>query len=238
MSQPIVQGCKHQAGDLSKIPSGEIENFVRKEISYFLSDRDNIQQYITNFDVHKQKMILSKASTFDLTNNFIRAILAKVVLYKEKVEIIICKEQLIKGLEAIITGKLLLDEAKNNPEELITITRDVRISTTSRNGSVLIVNNAKRKEVNINPFLVKIIAKSHYWNKLFDEGKAESSRDIQKLEGHNNNNYVKEILRLKFLAPEIVEAILNGTQPRDLTADKLRKIKTIDWQEQRKILNY
>lgn len=131
-----------------------------------------------------------------------------------------------------------MDEAKHNPEEPIIITRDVRISTTSRNGNVLIVNNVESKEVNINPFLVKIIAKSHYWNKLIEEGKAEGSRDIQKLEGHNNNNYVKEILRLKFLAPKIVEAILNRTQPRDLTADKLRKIKTIDWQEQIKILNF
>ena len=238
MSQPIVQGCKHQAGDLSKIPSGEIENLVRKEISNFLADKDRSQEYIADFDVHKQKMILSKAPAFYLTNNFIRAILAKVVLYKEKVEIIICKVQLIKGLESIITGELLLDEAKHNPEEPIIITREVRISTTSRNGSVLIVNNAESKEVNINPFLVKIIAKSYYWNKLIDEGKAQSSRDIQRLEGHNNNNYVKEILRLKFLAPEIVEAILNGKQPRDLTADKLRKIKTIDWQEQMKILNF
>jgi len=142
MSQPIVQGCKHQAGDLSKIPAGEVENLVRKEISDFLSDRDKIQEYISDFDVHKQKLILSKASTFDLTNNFIRTILAKVVLYKDKVEIIICKDQLIKGLESIITGELLLDEAKHNPEETIIISRNIRISTTSRNGSVLIVNRA------------------------------------------------------------------------------------------------
>jgi len=102
----------------------------------------------------------------------------------------------------------------------------------------LIVNNAKTQETNINPFLIKIIAKSYHWNKLIEEGKAESSRDIQRLEGHNNNNYVKEILRLKFLAPVIVEAILNGTQPIDLTADKLRKIKTFDWKEQKRLLNF
>jgi len=49
---------------------------------------------------------------------------------------------------------------------------------------------------------------------------------------------IKEVLRLKFLAPDIVETILNGTQPKDLTADKLRKIKTLDWQEQKKQLNF
>jgi hypothetical protein len=49
---------------------------------------------------------------------------------------------------------------------------------------------------------------------------------------------VKELLRLKFLAPDIVEAILNGAQPIDLTADKLRKLKTVDWREQKRILNF
>lgn len=67
----------------------------------------------------------------------------------------------------------------------------------------MIVNNGENKEVNINPFLVKVIAKAYYWNKLINEGKARGSNDIQKMENHNNNNYVKEILRLKFLAPDI-----------------------------------
>ena len=77
-----------------------------------------------------------------------------------------------------------------------------------------------------------------FFSKLIEEGKAQSSIDIQKIEKHNNSNYIKEVLRLKFLAPDIVETILNGTQPKDLTADKLRKIKTLDWQEQKKQLNF
>ncbi|OGI00332.1 MAG: hypothetical protein A2Y25_01745 [Candidatus Melainabacteria bacterium GWF2_37_15] len=238
VSQSLMQGNKHQAGELSKIPAGEIENLVKQEISCFLADKNNLQEYITDFDVHKQKEILSKVINMELRSSFIRGILAKITFFKEKVEIIICKNQLIKGLESIITGDSLLDVAKFDPEHPIIITRNIRISTTSRNGGVLIVNNSENKEININPFLIKIIAKSYYWNKLIEEGKAESSRDIQRLEGHNNNNYVKEILRLKFLAPEIVESILNGTQPKDLTTDRLRKIRTLDWQEQKRILNF
>jgi len=238
VSQAIIQGNINKAGTITKIPAGEIENFVQKQIKDFLADKDKLQEYISEFDVHKQKTIISEASKFDLTNNFIRAILAKIVLYKEKVEIIICKNQLIKGLESFITGTAFLDETKPDTEYPIKIIRNIRISTTSRNGSVLVVNNAEKKEVNINPFLVKIIAKSYYWNKLINEGKARGSNDIRKMDNDNNNNYVKEILRLKFLAPSIIESILNGTQPIDLTADKLRKLKTIDWQEQKKILNF
>lgn len=89
-----------------------------------------------------------------------------------------------------------MDESKPDTEEPIKITKNIRISTTSRNGGVLIVNNGENKEVNINPFLVKIIAKNYYWNKLIEEGKAESSRDIQKIENLSDNDYIKKALGL------------------------------------------
>jgi len=52
----------------------------------------------------------------------------------------------------------------------------------------------------------------------------------------NDNSYIKQVLNLKFLAPEITEAILNGTQARDLTMAKLFNLKTLDWQEQKNVL--
>ncbi len=238
VSQAIMQGNKHQAGEVYKIPAGEIENLVKQEFFYLLSDKKKLQEYVADFDVHKQKDILARAKKLELEPAFIRGILAKIILFKEKVEIILCRASLVKRLKTFDSGASTLTEAPADPEDSIKITKQIRISTTSRNGGVLIVNNGENKEININPFLIKIIAKCYYWNKLIEEGKAESSRDIQRMENHNNNNYVKELLRLKFLAPEIVEAILNGTQPKDLTADRLRKIRTIDWQEQKRILNF
>jgi hypothetical protein len=67
-------------------------------------------------------------------------------------------------------------------------------------------------------------------------GEAKTSNDIQKFEGLNDNSYLKQVLNLRFLAPEITESILNGTQTRDLTMYKLFKLNTLDWIEQRKVL--
>jgi hypothetical protein len=53
------------------------------------------------------------------------------------------------------------------------------------------------------------------------------------MENLKTNTYVKNILRLRFLAPEIIEDILKGTQPRDLTVEKLFKIKSLDWGKQK-----
>jgi len=72
---------------------------------------------------------------------------------------------------------------------------------------------------------------------LIDEGKVQSSKDIQRKEKMTDNDYIKKALGLKILSPKIVEAILNGNQPENLTVQKLLQVKTLNWQEQEKQLN-
>jgi hypothetical protein len=47
-------------------------------------------------------------------------------------------------------------------------------------------------------------------------------------------------LPLAFLAPDIVEAIVAGRQPPELTAERLKRIGKLplDWSEQRKVLGF
>ncbi|HBG48579.1 MAG TPA: resolvase [Cyanobacteria bacterium UBA9971] len=85
-SQAIIQGYRKQAGNLSKIPAGEIGNLVKNEITAFLTDQNNIHKYIADWDIHKQKLILSNLQNFELKPDFLRSILAKVTLFKDKVE--------------------------------------------------------------------------------------------------------------------------------------------------------
>ena len=53
-------------------------------------------------------------------------------------------------------------------------------------------------------------------------------------------SYAARVVRLTFLAPEIVAAILAGKQPPELTANKLM-VDThlpLDWREQRTALGF
>jgi len=58
------------------------------------------------------------------------------------------------------------------------------------------------------------------------------------MEKFGSKTYIKNILELRFLAIDIVEEILNGIQPRDLTVEKLFNIRTLNWDEQRRILKF
>lgn len=237
VSQAITQFRKQEAGSISKIPAGEIERVVIDEIKTFLFDIQNIQQHISHFDVHKQKELLFAIESLEsrLGNVFVRAVLNKVVVYKERVEITICKKQLLKSLEAIAYYTNLPEKSKKGSDEPILLVKNIKLVKIAKKGTKIIVGH-QNSTSEINQSLVKAIAKSFYWNSFLLSGKAKNSIDIQKMENLNDNTYIKDVLRLRFLAPDIIESILSGTNPPDWTVQKLLRIRSLDWDEQRRNL--
>ena len=53
-------------------------------------------------------------------------------------------------------------------------------------------------------------------------------------------SYFTRVVRLSHLAPDLTQAILDGRQPRDLTADKLLAHSRLPlaWHEQRTVLGF
>ena len=53
-------------------------------------------------------------------------------------------------------------------------------------------------------------------------------------------SYFTRLVRLSYLAPDIIQTILDGGQPRDLTADKLlaHSRLPLSWHEQRAVLGF
>lgn len=235
VSQAIIQHRRQDAGSVSKIPAGEIEKAVIQEIKEFISSTNNIQPLLKESNIHKQKALLNNI-TDKIDNQFIRTILSKVVIYKEKVEITICKNQLLKALEAVAYNTDFPEEVKDETKSPIILTKNIKITATANNGSVLILTDSDVQQPEINPILVKAVAKSYLWNKQILSGEVKSGAEIQKRENLKAYGYVANILDLKFLAPEVIGAILDGTQLRDLTIKDLFKCKTLDWSEQRRIL--
>ena len=70
-------------------------------------------------------------------------------------------------------------------------------------------------------------------------GRAASVAEITEREQVRPGN-VNRVLPLAWLAPDISAAILEGRQPADLTAKKLRDLPDVplDWTEQRRLLGF
>jgi hypothetical protein len=62
------------------------------------------------------------------------------------------------------------------------------------------------------PALVKALARGHLWRRMLEGGRHRSLRELAAAEGVDRG-YVARLLQLTLLAPDAVEAILNGWRP-------------------------
>ncbi len=87
--------------------------------------------------------------------------------------------------------------------------------------------------------LVRLIVRAHA---LWDRMRADPSLSIAKLakEQQIGDSYATRLMRLAFLAPDIVSRILTGTQPPDITVRKMMGDTRLplDWTVQRAKLGF
>ncbi len=83
----------------------------------------------------------------------------------------------------------------------------------------------------IDSALVKAIARAFRWRKLLETGVHVTVGEIAAAE-KINPSYVSRVLRLTLLAPDIVEAILDGRQPAEMTLAVLMEPFAVEWREQ------
>jgi site-specific DNA recombinase len=102
----------------------------------------------------------------------------------------------------------------------------------------LIVGDRNRSAAIVDLSLLKVVARAHRWFDEISTGKERSLAAIAAREGLNVR-YVSRLIRLAFLAPDIVESIVDGRQPTALTAEALtRRIELpLSWCAQRTALN-
>ena len=85
--------------------------------------------------------------------------------------------------------------------------------------------------------LIKAIARARRWQRMLESGKVPSTRQLAEKE-KINASYLARILRLTLLAPDIVEAVLDGRQPKGLLLADLMKTFPVEWDKQRTLFGF
>lgn len=212
VSQAIIQHREQDAGSINKIPGDEIENFIRQEVKAFITNKMDMQQYLSNYAITKQNKILNLVENLKITDQIIRLVVHKVIIYKEKVELDMNKNIILKLLEELAYNQEISIDI--NETEFISIAKDVSIVSTPRHGNKLIIGD----EVEYNSTLINAIIKGFYLYKLWQENK---------LQPEQKNTYNYRLMNLRFLPPKIVEDVLNGNQQATLTVKNLYELAKI-----------
>ena len=80
--------------------------------------------------------------------------------------------------------------------------------------------------------ILKALARAFRWKRMLDDGHYSSISEIARAE-KLDRSYAGVILRLTLLAPDIVEALVDGRQPPDLGLPALMEPFPLEWEEQR-----
>ncbi len=85
--------------------------------------------------------------------------------------------------------------------------------------------------------LLKALARAHRWKRMLESGQVASLNELAEAE-KINPSYLSRIYRLTLLAPDIVEAILDGRQPRTLQLADLMDDMPVEWDRQREMFGF
>ena len=87
--------------------------------------------------------------------------------------------------------------------------------------------------------MIKLLLKARRFNATLVGSDEVSFAALAEREGVSRS-YFTRLVRLSYLAPDLTQAILEGRQPRDLTAEKLLKHSRLPlaWHDQRTVLGF
>ena len=120
--------------------------------------------------------------------------------------------------------------------EVETLTIRIPIQLQRRGGRKLIMTpegvTAAIPKPRRDDTLIKALVRAHRWRRRIESGRAKSITDLAEQEGVTDA-YVCRLLPLTCLAPDIVEAILDGRQPKGLRLAEMLGNGPLHWGEQR-----
>jgi site-specific DNA recombinase len=141
-----------------------------------------------------------------------------------------------------VSIKLPIADTEKSQAQLsdaVAITRSFPMQLKRRGVELrLVVGDHNRSAATVDLPLLKAVARAHRWFDELSTGKASSLAEIAAREGLAVR-YVGRVIRLAFLAPDIVESIVEGRQPTSLTAEAVIRHSEIplEWHSQKTALN-
>jgi len=85
--------------------------------------------------------------------------------------------------------------------------------------------------------VVQSLARAFSWAEIIESGEVKSVSDLAG-DLDVDPSYVARTLKLTTLDPAIIEAIINGEEPDDLSLSKLVRTFPVSWDEQRKFFGF
>lgn len=217
-----------------RIPAPALEQAVEDTVIRWLRDKvkiydalndpqdfERIQEKAAKFAEHIREATLPEKA------ELMQKLLEKVVLHDAELEVMLKGRALREILELSTSG--------NNAEHIhLSASHCIKRRGQERK---IVLRGSENSTTDSS--LIALVARSHRWLQEMNAGAVTNLSEIAAREEMDTGD-VSRFLPLAFLAPEIVNAILEGRQPVDLTVEKLKRLGPLPlvWAEQKARLGF
>jgi DNA invertase Pin-like site-specific DNA recombinase len=239
----ITKDRTENSGGL-RIPAAEIEHLVSSRVHRWLLDPGSIYKSTSARlpDASTQQRLVARAADIgkhwpELPVARKRAVLTGLI---ERVEVSVDQIDIRlrpSRLSALLDTAATSQSVNDDETEILSV--PVRLRRAGREIRMVIDGADPFAASKPDARLIRLLIRACRFNAALAQGEGIPFAALAQREGVGRS-YFTRLVRLSYLAPDITQAILDGRQPRDLTAEKLLEHSRLPlaWHDQRIALGF
>jgi site-specific DNA recombinase len=242
VSRPLIASDQSDRSAGLRIPAGEIEQAVTSGMRQWLVDPGSVYQATRLADPSAQRRLIARAAEIGRSwpelpaarqRAFLTALIKRIDVVANRIDIHLRPTRL--GMVDIAATP----SPGETDDETQILSVPIELRRSGREIKLLIERADPFATAKPDARLIKLLIRARRFNATLIDSDGVPFAALVKREGVSPS-YFTRLVRLSYLAPDITQAILDGRQPRDLTADKLlvHSRLPLTWDEQRRMLGF
>ncbi len=237
--------------DGQRLPAANLEALVMDRLRFLVADPVDILNSIApdKHDAPAQRRVADAAAALsarwdgmssEALRRSMRSLIVRAQVHADRIDLDVSATQLARrllsdgGAEGVPESDAHVDGGEEN---LVRLSISARLKRTGKEMKFIV--DGPTISAPADTSLIRLLVRAQkIGERLFDIG----GPSLDQIAGEENitPSYASRIVRLKFLAPDIVAAILAGKQPPELTANKLMADTRLplNWRDQRAALGF
>ena len=262
VSRRLVTGTKGEEGNRQtsgqRIPAANLEGLVVQRLRSFFADPVAVIESLPRHrcDAPSQKRATEATTAIvralddrreDAWNTIFRPMIVRVQARLDRIDVDLSAERLVERLlqtnnsdshpgEGDFTSRRAEDDS-DSTEAVVRLSLPAQLKRTGKEMKFVVHGDGDERTAD--PSLVRLIVRADRLARRLAENPGSTLEDVASQQ-NMGGPYAARLIRLNYLAPDIVAAILDGKQPVDLTANKLMADTRLplDWRAQRAALGF
>lgn len=230
-----------------RIPAGNLESIVIKRLETLFSSQGELLDAIegTSISRNGQGHVIQRGcqiatklgQTPEQNGSIVTALVRRVEIGADSVKIDVFRDRLA-ALLGSVQEKAAHGEPIDPSDNVLTLTAPIRLTRVGREMKLLVDDSSDNRSPDMS--LLRVVTRAHDVQRRLAEDTTLTVHDIARDE-RVTSDYLYILLRLRWLAPDVTSAIVNGQQPPQLNAKRLMRLIAklpADWTAQRDLLGF